>query len=225
MGLIMTRTTIAFLLSLVPAAFIYAKNPPAVIFPADNCAWTIEITYHGKTKSEKQGTQAQPRRVKIEAVCARDISHYSTEWSNKRITEDWLTGKFIFLQNETSGELSIVPNDGSIVKYEQFDQSRFDWVPTGEIKNERESYLGRTCIHVRKAMDGPPAPGEKSHVIYLQAWLDVQTHLPVAFDDGSTVYVYTFHPPPATPLTLPKQCLDAHAAYEQARIAPVRLGN
>lgn len=222
----MNKVILACLLVLAPALVIRAQpSPPAVIFPSDNISWTVDISSHETGQPETKDATARPKRMKIEAKRTGDVSCYRTTWSNQRITEDWLTKDVIFWQDVISGRISVVPKGGSILEYQAYDQSRFDWVAKSEAVSERENFKGKTCIHVRRLIEEIQIPDEKPRPpSYLQAWIDAQTHMPVAFDDRQDLYTYTFHPPFTEPLALPQQYQDELARYIKARTAPKRLG-
>jgi hypothetical protein len=75
---------------------------------------------------------------------------------------------------------------------------------------------GRSCYHFH--VIPPPQPVRKAHmteeeemklpaVVITQekeAWIDVETKLPVALGVEGLIYTYTFLPPPTSPLTLPQ---------------------
>jgi hypothetical protein len=47
-----------------------------------------------------------------------------------------------------------------------------------------------------------------------EAWVDSKTLLPVAFDDGQMLAVFTFHPPPQTPLVAPAKYAILYEKYK-----------
>lgn len=196
-------------------------NQPTVAFPTGNAAWTVNITYHDKGT----GSSTQPNPMTVEAVRADEIIHYHTIWTNNRSTDDWLTKDFIFFQDVNTGHISPMQKGGSVFEYYGYDNARFDWVNSGEVVSPRESYQGKICLHVRKGRREEPNTDARSQSSpIMQAWIDSQTHLPVAFDDGHALYAYTFLPAPKDPLVLPQSYQDLKDRFTKARSEPKVLG-
>jgi len=222
----MNKALFAFLVSLVPAALLHAQtlSPPEVVIPAE-AAWTVDITYHDTAKADTGKAPTQPKRVRIEAARTGDVSRYRTTWSNGRITEDWTTEKFVLCQDASTGKIAVFLIGGSIASYDAFDQSVFNWMQAGGEKISRDTYLGKACIHVIKALGSAPASDGGAPALFSQqAWVDEKTHMPVAYNDMQALYAFTFQSPPTAPLVPPQQYQAVMDDFVKARTVPKRLG-
>jgi hypothetical protein len=104
----------------------------------------------------------------------------------------------------------------------------FSWV-NDLAYDSKGSYNGKICMIYKTSMpleNSPPKfitgvdPPSLPHV----AWIDEKTALPVALDNGDALYVFTFHPPPQTPLTLPERFQEELTRAQNSVPNPKYLG-
>jgi len=132
-------------------------------------------------------------------------------WSDKQTTERWgYNGLSLFDQhgnpyvyvfpfateNETAPVL--------VAGYSKSDFPELSWVNLENYKGV-VTYLQHSCYLFQSPQPMPPEFKLPADQIPLrQAWIDVKTKLPVAFDDGATTSAYTgFKEIPSRELVLP----------------------
>ncbi len=226
----------AILAALLAPSILWAQtpalpDPPLVNFPNGDAAWTMEMTSRARTIADL-GATTEPspsaKQSKIEVIRTGNLARYRITSPNKQITEYWLTENYGFFEDAASHTIHIDRNRSAGVRFDRQDGSRFGWIKPYHLVGP-ENYLGKPCLHYNSEMvpdkqagpaaASPQAPGN------LQAWIDKTTLLPVAYDDGQALYVYTFQAPPAAPLTLPDRCKQKLSNFEKALAMPSRIGN
>ena len=239
--------TLCILLALSAIRFVNAQTaptPPFVTFGGDKAAWTVDISYRPppgdkKSSATPPDTSNSAKRdpnahaVKVEAVRTGTISRYHITWSDGSVTEEWLTPKYLFPQDHLSGESGILYRPGlrKTFRYPQFDETQFGWVKQNAFAG-KQNYKGKECFNYKSMvtvlhMDADDAEDVQVAPASYQAWIDTNTNLPVAFDDGQLqiLYVYTFLPPPVETLVLPPKFQELVTQYERAVARPILLGN
>jgi hypothetical protein len=157
-------------------------------------------------------------QVSMDALARRDV----IKWSTGRSTEVWLL-KDAFLIEHPSGKWINVLNrrfSGDVVEsHLRKDTKGFDWL-SPETFLDVSSFQGKKCFHyLSKAPPPQETPKNPNpNALYLrqiqpsfarEAWIDIQTNLPVALNDGETLFTYKFGEAPAEPLKLsPKMQIE-----------------
>jgi hypothetical protein len=92
------------------------------------------------------------------------------------------------------------------------DGSLFSWITEAGPGTET-TYEKRKCLLYRKDAS-PEKPGAFANAESLrarQAWIDLETRQPIAYDNGLARFLFTFGPAPASPLTMPADFAKLHA--------------
>lgn len=181
---------------------IGARAQDLVQFPKGPAGWTVDVTPSSNPKRAVPiGVQVSQMEVSQDAQKRRT----QAKMSNGRTDERWsISATNMILIQDPNGNVFDVPNgEADGIDYGlPYSESAFSWVtPSTLVEKDPISYQGRQCFHykgtVRKIAYGAPV------LIHVEAWIDAKTQLPVAFDDGTWLATYSFHPPPYAPLTIP----------------------
>ena len=190
-----------------------------VQFPSGPAAWEVSIVTlkPSPTPESANGqTDREPWVLKaIEVTRSRGLTRSRFKWANGKSSEIWWT-------NQPKAMLAEKP-DGAAVEFDSMlvgighllpDSDMFGWVREKNFVKEIE-HKGKRCLyfedkveavnqvpgHVNRRED---APQEVSVTLH-RAWIDTETGLPVALDDGQNIYSFQFLPPPTTALVLPER--------------------
>jgi hypothetical protein len=131
-------------------------------------------------------------------------------WSDTKKSEVWWlkSPPWAMLDNlDGSGDKVALTTMPQALPLYRVDATMFAWV-SDQTYGGKVSYNGKTCLVYQKLL--PPdnsAPAFLSKVaptpLQHTAWIDEKTALPVALDNGNSLFLFTFNPPPTAPLTLP----------------------
>lgn len=204
-----------------------------VQFPAGNAAWLVEITPLSKDAATPKSQR--PYVTKIEVTQSPEYRRSVCRWSNGAATETWRAVGSSVVAVEWIGnkEIYVIPaNDKDSGMLVNFDESSFRWI-TRDFSKGSALYRSRKCLRY----EGMVSKGTEETIEYNQpashpmrpvkheAWLDEETHFPVALDDSAELIVFTFIKPPfgSIPLTPPKRFLDRLQYYQRVMTGPKPL--
>lgn len=164
-----------------------------------------------------------------------DLIREKTVWSNKKVTEKWISGTFQLREGEQTDDIYRVMTPRSFYSPDYSDYSNSDFEECEWIR--MENYKGIQKINGKavyvfdaganekaltnrekadKALlerDGAadaPVPSSRRHVVYL----DVEKQVPVFADDGSEILTYTYARESPAPLTLPPRFASALSEWK-----------
>ena len=213
---------LVFLVSL----HLHLEANDSISFPTGPAAWTIEMS---DSPNNKAPSKTGSRITKIEVTQNDQFRHSLITYSNNQTKEFWsIVGTDLFLTEYSNGVVALNPTNKFF--FVPFAPSSFDWVQPGLLQGKDPiDYQGKQCFHYKGSMGWSPstgAPGMTAAVggepmtIIGEAWVDSKTLLPVAFDDGQMLAVFTFLPPPTTPLVAPAKYLDLYEKYKTVNGIP-----
>lgn len=191
-------------------------------FPSGNASWTVVAQYRPMpSPSVPQATPTPDRKGvhdsapspapvaaevtirKIEVTQTGNLCRSVVTYTNGKTTEVWWIKSppwMLFERSEHPG-IMVLTNPSLMAGFRP-DASLFTWVNSKSFIKDM-SVQGQICGYYSQILpleDQPP--GIEIPVLH-QAWLDSRTGLPVALDTTRALYLFTFNPPPTTPLTLP----------------------
>jgi len=216
---------------------------PAVQFPTGYAAWTVDVTTHNPaprppaapSASSGPGNLPTPPPVqhelkKMEITQTDNLYRSVLIWSDGQRTEVWSlkSPPWTLMDNpEGSGGifLTALPH---LLPFPRPDAMMFSWV-NDRTYDSNGPYHGKMCMIYRKSMpleNRPPKSitGIEPTPMPHMAWIDEKTALPVALDNGESLYVFTFQPPPKTPLTLPARFQEELTRAQNSIPNPKYLG-
>lgn len=204
-----------------------ARGEPAPVkFPTGDAAWTVEVSY----PSAKPPENTAPQIKKVEIVRKAGIRRNHLTWSNGDTSETWVLdslGVQVLEDPKNHGTYVISKHDATetFLVSINFDGTLFEWI-THETSKGGEDYGGKKCVRY-EAMIAPkqlPSQGGSKNTlppVLHKAWIDEETSLPVALDDGASLNKFTFLPVPTEPLAMPEK-LSAQLKQYEAAVTPLR---
>lgn len=199
-------------------------SPPFLNRMPDHSAWTIVYTPKQAPaiplapKISSSSTNAAPvvqqeRTLKeVDGVKMEKTRQDVYRWSDKQTTEEWsYNGLFLFKDPGMPDICVLAPSGGSaaimgaIPDYSKTDFPELAWIGLDNYKAP-VTYLQHKCYFFQTQGHGP---------FPRQAWIDVATKLPVAFDDGTATRVYTIKEVPQRELVLPPAYAEKLKSYQR----------
>lgn len=199
-----------------------------VKFPAGDAAWTVDVAYSDST----QNVAAPSIRIKkVEVIKKNDVRQNRMTWSDGHVTETWQLdslGLQVFEYPTNHAVYVVSSNDSTMMSIipQKFDQTLFDWLDASALKGP-ETYQGRNCLHyeamvaVKLNAPGSTTPNKTLPPVKYNAWIEVGTLLPVAFDNSASLNIFSFQNAPAEPLEMPEK-FQAELKRYQTALAPFK---
>lgn len=200
-------------------------------FPTGSAAWTVDIVPHPDGRPPAALTPAGPDfDIKSIGITQIDgIIRSSILWGNGKTSVRWSFGQngMMILTETYNGEPTLLA--GQDIQFGGqftvgFDASCFSWLKPNLLTG-KVSFLKKKCLHyegtimVHRSESTAYGVTSGSEVPYfVEAWIEEETLLPVAFYDGNRLGVYTFHAPPTGGFNLPpaiKKAIDHYVAASQ----------
>lgn len=198
-------------------ADIPPPTPPLVADVPNLADWTIEVAQvsgigaKGKTSSVRSSEISEVRSTKTGQI-KRDAITYGD--GTKR--DHWFIGNLMLWKTD---EGVIVANDLSAMFVEDPTEASPS-IPTGFPGTAwlKPAFFEKVVLQEKRPCYHFVGPG-------VEAWIDVETKLPVAYKKGEIIYKYTFGTAPVEPLVLPEdyqkilekaqRSLDRRAAIQE----------
>lgn len=164
--------------------------------------------------------------VQITITKHGNLIREKTLWTNKKVTEKWISGSFQLREGELTDDVHRVMTPRSFYSpdYSDYSNSDFEeceWIRMENYKgvqriNGKAYYAfeaGSTdktltnrekadkAILERDGTEAPFTPPTRRYVVYL----DVEKQVPVYSDNGEEIRTYVFAKEPPAPLTLPQR--------------------
>jgi hypothetical protein len=220
-----------------------AQEAP-VQFPTGDASWSVLVQYHSKGTSmspasapapgppgspaiaQPGGRSSSPAVRKIDVTATGNLCRSVATYSDGKTAEIWWlkSPQWVLFDRRDSAGVGVLTNPMMMANLRP-DAALFDWVNSRSFI-KRSSYRGKDCDQYEAEF--PPAnhpPGVNPPAVPHHAWVESQTGLPIALDDGVALYLFTFNPPPTVPLTMPPRFSQKLAELQDALIKPVYLGN
>jgi hypothetical protein len=168
-------------------------TPPFVAPVPENAQWIITVS-SATGAGAPAGAKLQEIRVVKTGITKHDTFVYSDgstdeTWyiGNKALMSDTFVKTNIYLTEFSSHDFT---GAGDPVRSLGF--TGMDWLQS-KFFDKIVAYQNVACYHYR-------LPSRSASV---EAWVNVKSKQPVAYQINSMLYVYSFSPPPTTPLVLP----------------------
>jgi len=195
-----------------------APKAPFVRPVPDFAEWTVTMQ---KTSELAKATPSKIREVHV--IKTKDTARVSISYSDQTTEEYWIANHAILTPNSSNTRITLMPVTSAKASFERDLQGaneaelspRFfgyfagiTWI--SESCFDRVVFLERhPCYHYVAAKR-------------MEAWIDSDTRLPVAYKDlvSNTTYRYTFAPPPKDLLVLPtryREAVDQFGKQEERR--------
>ncbi len=208
----MSKTSLHLLVALALASgWTHASD--LVQFPKGPAAWTVAISpsalHPGEPSAKPSPTQLLRLNVtQNEKARQIDLSHANGATSQKLL----IVATNYILVKHSNGIVVGYPNSGEFGSaYEvPFQELAFSWIVAKSLFEDRPVlHGGKKCYHYKGTVRNAEAdnPDDSEHPRFgkhaVEAWIDSETLLPVALDDGVSLATYTFLPPPYPAVTIP----------------------
>lgn len=204
-----------------PAPKQAAPHAPFVAPVPDYCHWAIKITNPPASGDPKSHATAVP--VEIQSARTKELKMDLVKYSDGTSKQTWFYGKQMIFPYEGGKNL------GSVNASFLMDQAAFG--PCGNLVNslgfpglswvglkwfkDVVSIKGTDCFHYSAELE---AEGKK---VSAEAWIAVESGLPVVARFDSVGHAYEFFPPPSAMLQLPPE-YAAVAHQDEVREQQVR---
>jgi len=187
----MSKYGIALLLFALLGLATASAETELVRFPKGKAKWNIKISPSPDSEfaqDELNGEKFSLREVEV-IQDKRKYRHRSF-YKNQGVKESWgLVGMGQIVTEDPNGTLYFT-NDKPA-----FDVSDLAWLKQRYLQSEEpEDFEDRECHYYKAKIKQYSANGKYLGTLNYQAWIDVETLLPVAFDNGVQRGVYTFDP-------------------------------
>jgi len=178
----------------------FAEEP--VRFPKGPASWRVKIVPSEMKKKDKAApsrlaevpsSTPLPTLVTVDQDGEMRVS--KVRWSNGRTRSTWSIPKMrLFMTEDPNGKTVIISKSGLFQL--PFSFKEFDWV---SMKNRVESkpveYDGVMCYHHKgETYSSDIVTNETVKTFEVEAWIDAQTGLPVALDNGLLLGKFEFAP-------------------------------
>jgi len=202
----------------------YVNNAPAY------AAWNIAF-------STKQ-TNPAPRTLKAVRVNKMNKDFQEIKyWSDGSTSEQWQVQGVILIKEPyspgiyvISSEEILLPSNRDLCYRSSSDFPELNWLSANTYAGVK-NFQGKTCYwfqtDAKSSTDStsaapirntPIADGKPSQ----QAWVDAKTLLPVAFDEGGMLRVYSFESATSQQAELPPHFAEALKDYQKQAMEPLR---
>lgn len=194
--------------------------------PKDS-GWTIKCKYSRSASSPSvQLTNSSPlqgaRRLEsIEVRKSGDIRQEKSFWSDSSITEKWFVGQYLLMTMPGLSDVYIFHNNEGAdmaVKNQFADFSVSDFPELAWLSSDTfrgvVKYKGAPSYQFSREI--VIQYGEDCEKTIQNAWVDVATRRPQAFEQGRFDRVYSYEPVAPVPLVLPSAFQEAFDRYRSS---------
>ena len=202
-------------------------HPPFINNAPTYEAWTITCTSDHGTSVPPSSVSAQgsPHHRTLKEIQITKMGkdrHELDLWSDGQTSEIWFHGKMILFTQPGSKDVYILdrshPNDlldHTFPDYVTGDFPELDWINLRAYVHP-DSMQNHPCFLFQIPNTASQTPTKPVTIPTVEAWIDQETRLPVAIDDGDTRKVYVFHNLPVGTLQLPDRFMQALDTYNRA---------
>ncbi|MFA7344200.1 MAG: hypothetical protein WC003_07860 [Terrimicrobiaceae bacterium] len=203
-----------------------AETPPTtheVHFPKGDAAWSVAFENQAAPASKPTGGAAPEtiptRTVKVDIVRQGNLRRDVVTLSDGSTRGIWWIRNPPVALFDNGPRISTAM--ASSMAQQRYDESSFDWVGANAFAGMKPC-KGKPCqyyeMEVVDEMDGT------KHT--RRAWIDPETHQPVALDDSFIKVTFAFQDAaPTEPLRMPDNFLDKYKRVQAFYAPPRRAGN
>jgi hypothetical protein len=200
------------------------RTPLLGLLP-DSAAWTVRFKgADGRSDdAAKPGDPLSPKARALRAIEIKKSGNLRVEesiWSDGTSTEKWYSGNFMLITMPGQSDVYIFRKDtngdaalkGQFPNFAQTDFPEVGWVSL-ETFRRVAVFQGRPCYLFDREIelwDGPTKQSKKQ-----QVWIDGESQLPLAFDNGGVLQTYLFDKAASTALSLPPKFQEELARYRE----------
>lgn len=198
------------------------ESPPVVKIasPGPDASWLVRFTPKspGQESAELSNNQ-RPYIKEIRVTRIKDRRLDLTTWSDGLVFETWhLTHgreetRIVMSEDRRfkAGQIRLLafPPDHEDTVSVNFPE--LDWVASPGVEVESTDHRGKPAVRFRFA----PTDEEGLSGRVFEAWVDLETRLPLSFDDGRVLRTYTFSPSPQVLPPVPQRFLDRLAQRDK----------
>lgn len=191
-----------------------------VDFPRGDAAWTVIFKTEGTdvSKASRAGTGSGPFKQwkRMEIVRQGNVRRDLIKWLDGKTTELWwvTTPPVVLFDDGDNGHVSGMK--AMLMASKRYDETSLDWV-NGETFKEVTSFNGHRCRYYKMTIVEEDSSGSVKKKF--QAWIDVKTNRPVAFDNNGVLVTFVFKDDEAEPLVMPDRFVEKLKSY-QAFLSP-----
>ena len=220
-----SRKGITLLLALTGALCAGANDllaSPLAAYPAGDLVCQIQVNPKNLPPPQSQtDLRDMPIMTGIRMTRVGSVICYQIQWIGNRTTEAWkdTTSGYGVRQHPRTGELYVVPGgDLMPATLAGVDQPSIAWIRPEDLVGQVR-FENKKCLHYERTMVFP----EGGTCVY-KAWIDMETGVPLAFEDAEASYKLTFvtDPPPA-PIKMPPAFQKELDRYKNAMTPPRHL--
>lgn len=207
---------LCLLLSLSPLTRLVSAEP--VRFPTGNQSWTVDVRYTtpapaqpAPAESDPQKSPAvPPRPTRFECTSYGGTEHYRITWSNRQTTDVWKQQGIALATDPASGKIGLSNDTLVSGLINSLDASLFSWISgTG---TETTFEKRKALFYEKAARSGSPGESLDTDAWRRrQAWIDQETLLPLAYDNGQATFLFSYESAPPGPLSMPADFARLHA--------------
>lgn len=179
-------------------------SPPLVATPPESARWKIVLTPK-KTSGASEGETVKER----EYIKTPSAAVAYTRWSDGKTTEAWIAGNHYLTSVPDNPGIYVTPlrlrpvafHSGAVDFVTRF--PGFAWL-------DLKHYVGTVAVGSQRSFHyADKSTGN-------EAWVAVETNLPVAYSDTNCRYAYEFFPPPRETPQMPEKFLRELRNNEKA---------
>jgi len=226
--------------SLFPAALgclifaVASARAGVVAFPSGPAACTIKVTLHKSPvpppapgeKPDAPKNSGAPEKAEI--IRSDKLLVIKVTKMNKETILAWCPGVMNLTIFKDSKNSALNSTQGNFLFPSVFYLDRnplwYNWADESSLKETKAKMGSSACNRYQKLVRTPsPIPGFPDGTATYQLWVNNETLLPVAFDDGDALYELEFTPPPATLPSLPAEVQNEIKRYEVLLAPPRRF--
>lgn len=195
------------LLSLSPLS--QAENP--VRFPEGNRAWTVDIRYAQSGAEDAPEGNTPPRPVRLDCSSYEGLERYLITWSNRTSSEVWKQQGITLAKDPKTGRIGLANNAIIPSLVGAPDAELFTWIGQAGAGAEVVFEKRKALRYTKAALNGSPDPfGNSEDRKNRQAWIELESQRPLAYDNGLATFLFTFSPTPSQPLSMPADFAKLH---------------
>ena len=206
-----------------------ASAAPLVVLPTGDLSCSVEVSKKQSSGSSQQTASASsgggaPSMKHVDITRVGNLRRDIITWSDGNTTETWRVPDLgvslveVFYPARCIYDVRAGSVMGGLFlrRVLDLDPASVDWITSSSLVG-KEDRNGKPTIHYRGTVLIPSgSPGIAPYHSFYEAWVDAQTLVPVAFDDGDNIYELTFNAPPTNPLVLPERFRKDLHQYQSA---------
>ncbi|GAT35477.1 hypothetical protein TSACC_3543 [Terrimicrobium sacchariphilum] len=192
-----------------------AQADDRIVFPEGNKAWTVNITYRENSQTNETPAAQRPQATRVDCASFDGTECYKISWSNGQISEVWSRDKITMVRDSVTGRIALSPNTLIPGLVGLLNASLFSWVTEANPAKETVFEKRKALLYEKPARTGTPDLYSNSEDWNLrQAWVDTESRLPVAYNNGLATFYFSFQNTPPAALQMPEDFAKLHARIQ-----------